>query len=118
MRPSSPFRTHLLHGRHVAEQVDHLHVQVLALGLVDEPAEVVEVVARRLLEQHRLAGFERQPRQAHIVMDPAFDDDAVERLLQQLLGLVEDAQRAADARAPLLAAGRRRRPRDRSRRRT
>ena len=74
---------HLLHRRHVAEQVDHLHVQMLPLGQVDEPAVVVEVVAGRLLQHHRPAALQGQPRQLQVLVDPALDDDAVERFAQQ-----------------------------------
>jgi hypothetical protein len=76
---------------------------VLALGQVDQPAELVEVVAGRLLEHHRPAALQGEARQLQVLEDAALDGHAVEVLLQQLLGLVEDAE-AGDLRLPLLGA--------------
>src|SRR5262249_862308 len=61
------------------------------------------VVAGGLLQQHRLAVLERKPREPQILIHPSFDDDAVELLLNELLGLLEDAE-IEKALRPLLAA--------------
>jgi hypothetical protein len=52
---------------------------MLALGEVDQAAELVEILARGFLQHHRATALQSQSRQAQVLEDLALHDHAVER---------------------------------------
>lgn len=93
---------HLADRRHVAEEINHLDVELPTARKLDERAVLQEVVPRRLLQKHGQAPFEGHARPSKILVDPSFHDDPIETLIEELFRRVKDAE-SAEPRLPARA---------------